>query len=351
MTVYLEYRGDTWTKFWSAHTKGNELVTVFGKRGGMTRETRTLHATPEAALAAVESGAIRKRRKGYVDSISKAAEQWDDLHALQTWSQAFSSVPGPRTCVQLLQTQPRMPVLGKSWVGGAAPRGVVVPCSDAFLRFLGGSAESTDARQAHVMTIAMDELAVTGTPIGSALSFFTPVYEWLPDTRPIEVVIADMNVDLSPLELTLPPIPPAYIRHRAPRGLRISRPVEVPTLAFTMRAYDFGDYSRVYEEESRTLQAEAPSERSAILGRGKYAEVFYWTGKRKQLTQPQFEAIDRIQLLLMASSYVGGGALPAQGLLEPEFNKFHCQFGESFGVHVRGGTLSTSLYESRWDSA
>ncbi|MFT5358648.1 MAG: putative DNA-binding WGR domain protein [Polyangiales bacterium] len=348
--VYLEYCGETWTKFWSARTEGNDVITVYGKRGGKTRETRTDLESPEAALAAIESEATRKRRKGYVDSCSEGAEQWDELRALQTLSESFSSVPGPRTCVQLLHTETGMPILGKSRVGGAAPRGIIAPQSDSFLRFLGKSAESTDTRQAHVMTIAMEELAVKGMPIGSALSFFTPVYEWLPATQPIEVVVADMNSDLTPLELELPPIPPGYARHRAPRGLRISRPVEVPTLAFSMHAYDYDEYALAYEDESRALNAAPASERSAILSSGKFAEVFYWTGKRKKLSQTQFEAIDRIQLLLTASGYVGGSALRRQGPLEPEFSKFHCQFGESFGVHVRGGTLYAGLQESSWDS-
>lgn len=348
--VYLEYRGDTWTKFWSAHAEGNALVTVFGKRGGTTRETRTIHPSPEAVWSVIESEAKRKRRKGYVDATSKSAGHWGDLRALQMLSEAFSNVPGPRTPVQLLQTQPGMPVLGKSRVGGAAPRGVIAPHNDAFLRFLGDSAQSTDTRQAHVMTIAMEELAVKGLPIGSALSFFTPVYEWLPPTRPIEVVVADMNVDLSPLEFKLPPIPPGYARHREARGLRISRPVDVPALAFLMRAYDYGDYVWAYEEESRTIGAVGTNQATAILRQGKYAEVFYWSGKRTKLTQTQFEAIDRIQLLLTTCSYVGGGRLPLQDRIEPGLSKFHCQFNESFGVNLRGGTVSVGLRESQWSA-
>lgn len=347
--VYLEYRSDTWTKFWSAHTEGNDLITVYGKRGGETRGTRTALPSPAEALAAVESEAHRKRRKGYVDSCPDAGDSWDELRSLETLSQAFVSVPGPRTRVQLLQTDPKMPILGKSWVAGSAPKGIEVPRSDAFLRFLAKTAESTDTRQAHVMTIAMEELAVKGLPIGSALSFFTPVYEWLPPTGTIKVLVADMNADLGLQALELPPIPPRYARHRAPRGLRISRPVEVPTLAFSMRALDFDDYQRAHEEESRALYAAHSDEQTRVLRAGKYAEVFYWTGARKKLSRAQFDAIDRIQLLLAETSYVGGSPLRRQGGLEPEFDKFHCQFGEDFGVHVHGGTVYSGLHESSWD--
>ena len=346
--VYLEYCGDTWTKFWSARAEGNELVTVYGKRGGKAHESRTDLRSPAAAIAAVESEALRKRRKGYVDATN-TGETWDDLHALQTLAACYSSVPGPRTCVQLLHTETDMPVLGKSRVGGAAPRSVIAPESDAFLRFLGKSAQTTDTRQAHVMTIATEELAVNGLPIGSALSFFTPVFEWLPDRRPIEIVVADMDADLTPQDMELAPIPPGYARHRPARGLRVSQPVDVPTLAFAMRAYDYEDYVQTYERESETLREADTDRRAAILSAGKYAEVFYWTGKRKKLTQAQFEAIDRIQLLLMACSYVGGSPLRIHGKLEPVFDKFHCQFGESFGVHVRGGAVYASLHDSSWE--
>lgn len=58
---------DQSNKYWTIEVVGNATVTTNGRIGAKPRETRTAHATPEAALREAEKEVLAKRRKGYIE--------------------------------------------------------------------------------------------------------------------------------------------------------------------------------------------------------------------------------------------------------------------------------------------